>query len=432
MANKSIVSPEVSESYSQPEAFSSADSTPFEDDAFSESRQFTFQVLLGSAASQLQILRFELRVLRFFNDICLPHITYNVNQRHVAVWERVVPQYFSHCRLIKLAILATGCLSLMPVMGMQKVIDDGMSEDEILENLKVACGQYDIQLMFVDDTLFNGKEINLFTLASEHLQDSMKGIQEAIYLLQSPDLSHEEKLPYLIGASIGNSFLYGFLGLHPWKLVPLVDFSEDRPRKTDLLDIGVGLKTMIIDYLGPLLESDIGELYHYDELTLIPRFKIKIIEELRKQLNEHLQSVSFFDIDLERNHMINTYRDCLSTLEKVCGLAVKFNYPVMLFRYLLLIETDYVKYVRAKEPFALRLLYVYLCLCVHYKFWLFECNMWRDFAVYYRRHFGPLCEFDERLYHYVVTRRQYVLFDNYRGIKDLDVWAPVFDYEHVP
>lgn len=93
-----------------------------------------------------------------------------------------------------------------------------------------------------------------------------------------------------------------------------------------------------------------------------------------------------------------------------------------------LINHDYVKYVRSQEPFALRLLYIYLCICVHYRFWLFEYSIWRDYVVYYRARFGPLREFDERLYHFVVTRKRYVLGDNYRSIKDLDVWSEQFDY----
>lgn len=426
--SKGPISDDVSDYYSLPLAVSSAMNTPFEDDAFSESRHFTFQILLGSAANQLQLLRFELRVLRFFNDICLPHFTYNVNKRQASVWENVVPQYFNDCLLIKLAILATGCLSLMPTMGFQRVIRDGMTEDEVLMELEQVCDQFDVQQLFADENLLEGGEVNLFRKASELLAESMNDIQQAMLKLQSPELTQVEKLPYIIGATIGNSLLFGFLGLHPWKLVPLVHFPEDGERKADLLDVASGLKSIVLANIGPLQASDIGELYHNDELALSPRTKIKIVEDIKKQLNEYLLDFSFFEIDLERSNMINTYRDCVKTLEKVCGLAFKFNYPVMLFRWLFLINHDYVKYVRSQEPFALRLLYIYLCICVHYRFWLFEYSIWRDYVVYYRARFGPLREFDERLYHFVVTRKRYVLGDNYRSIKDLDVWSEQFDY----
>ncbi|KAF3987464.1 hypothetical protein FT663_03911 [Candidozyma haemuli var. vulneris] len=427
------VAEEVREIYSSPESMASAESTPFEDDAFSDSRQFTFQVLLGSAASHLQISRFELRVLRFFNDICLPHFTYNVNKRQVRVWSDVVPSYFIDCPSIKSAILATGCLSMMPFLGVQKVIDDNMSEEALSQRLEETCGSYEIQQMFADDYLFDedSKDINLFTKASTLLSESINATNTSMASLQSPDLTSQEKLPHLVSATIGNSLLFGFLGLQPWKLAPLVHFPEENEApKTDLLNVAVGLRMVVVQNLPSLLSSDIAELYHNDELMLIPRRKIKIVEDLKAQLDDYLQGAGFgfFDIDSDTSRMINVFRDSLVSLEKVCALAVKFNYPVMLFRWLLIIDTDFVTYVRSKNRYALRLLYVYACLCVHYKFWLFESSVWRDHVMWYRSKYGPLCEFDERLYHYVVTRRKYVLNDNYRSIKDFDVWSSEFDY----
>lgn len=416
------------ESYSLSLGNSSAESTPPKADPYSASRSLTFQILLGSAANQLGLLRFELRMLRIFNDVCLGYITYNVNKKHVYVWNNVVPLYFHTCRLIRLAMLATGCLSLMPMLGMQRFIEHDMTGEELLGKLESVCDQFEIQQLFMDDTLFEGgQQVNLFRRSSELLSESMSEIQDSLAKLQDPDLLEGERLHHLVGASIGNSMLYSFLGLHPWKLVPLVSFPEDGTRQTDLLDVALGIKTIVIGYLDTLRASELGELFHNDELLLTPRFKIKIVEELRSQLDQYLKPYSFFEIDTETSEMINAYRSSLSMLEKVCTISVKFNYPVMLFRWLLYESQNLVKYIRSQEPFALRLLYVYLCLCVYYKFWLFECNIWKDFAVYYRTNFGPLCDFDERLYHYVVTKRKFLIDDNYRSIKDFDVWGPEFD-----
>lgn len=428
-----LVPEEVQELYSSPSASSSLQSSPFEDEVYSESRRLTFQILLGCTATQLQLLRFELRVLRFYTDVCLPHITFNVNKRHVYIWNEVIPQYFSICNLMRNAILATGCLSLMPVVGVQHVLEDSMDEKAVQKVLETTCGKFEVLRIFADGTMFEDepRDINLFMKATEFVSESIRASNEALAKLQQPDLSREERLPLAVDAALSNGLLFGFLGLQPWGLVPLVHLPQTHEdNKTDLLHVAHGLRTIVLEHHDVLLSSDIRDLYYQDELNLAPKKRVKIVEDLNYQLNEYLQGTSFFDIDAETAKMINAFHHCLHTLERVCVLGMKFNYPVMLFRWLLFVSLEINAYVRAENPFALRLLYVYACLCVHYKFWLFEQhNLWRDFVRFYRKHYGPLCEFDERLYHYVISKKRFVQNDDYVSIKDFDVWSPAFDYK---
>lgn len=285
----------------------------------------------------------------------------------------------------------------------------------------------------LDDTMFEDepRDINLFMKATEFVSESIRASNEALAKLQQPDLSREERLPLAVDAALSNGLLFGFLGLQPWGLVPLVHLPQTHEdNKTDLLHVAHGLRTIVLEHHDVLLSSDIRDLYYQDELNLAPKKRVKIVEDLNYQLNEYLQGTSFFDIDAETAKMINAFHHCLHTLERVCVLGMKFNYPVMLFRWLLFVSLEINAYVRAENPFALRLLYVYACLCVHYKFWLFEQhNLWRDFVRFYRKHYGPLCEFDERLYHYVISKKSFVQNDDYVSIKDFDVWSPAFDYK---
>lgn len=403
-----------------------------DDEIFSDSRHLTFQILLASTADQLRLLRFELRILRLFNDICLPHITYNVNKRHVAVWNHIVPQYFVYCKPIRLAMLATGCLTLMCLIGVQKVIEDDMSEAALALRLEATCDRFEVQRIFADERLFNDdpRDVNLFRRTSELVSETISGAMESIKHLELLKLTPQERTLHLVGAQIGNALLFGFLALQPWKLVPLVHFPQgDEDRKADLLGLAMSMKSVAIEHMLDLKASDVGELYQNDEFWLIPRRKIVIVDQLLQQMNEYFGAISFFDLDQEASTKVRAYNECLLMLQKLCVSAVVYNYPVGVFRWLLLIGPEFTEYVRAQEPFAMRLLFVYSCLCLYYRFWLFEQSIWKDYAVYFRAHHGPLCEFDERLYHYVVTRKKYLLDENYRGIKDFDVWSSEFDYQ---
>ncbi|QRG37799.1 hypothetical protein FDK38_002182 [Candidozyma auris] len=410
---------------------SSTDLTPIEDEIFSESRSLTFQMLLGSTADSLQLSRFELRVVRFFNDVCVPFMTYNVNKRHVYVWEKVIPRYFTSSSAIRSAVLAMGCLTIMPLCGLGSVLNDKLNADELTRELGAASETWKVQRLFADDHLFEGAklDINLFTRASEYFGGALNGSHEALMKYQSPDRTKQEKLVYLNEASISNYLIYSFLALQPWKLIPLVSFAEDGYEpKNDLLNVAMGLKTIVFSDYDLLITSDIGDLFHADELHYVPSRKVKFVEDLKNQFNDYLGGIGFFDISSEKSAFINDIRHCLSFLEKAFILSVKFNYPVNLYKWLVMISPQFVPYVREKNFFALRLLYAYACICIHVRLWSFEHSVWRDYIVWFRNKYWPLYEFDERLFHYVITKKRYINDENFQTLKYFDVWSQEFDY----
>lgn len=408
---------------------SSSDSSPFEEEIFSQSRDLTFQVLLGCTAQLLQLLRFELRVLRFFNDLAVPWITYNVNRRQVYIWKSVVPQYFGTSTTIKLAVLALGCLTVMPFCGLDNVLEEESNAEVLARKLEAASGTWKVQRLFADDQLIeqNKQDVNLFRRASEYFESAVKGAREALLEYQKPDSTQQERLRSILEASVANYLIYCFLGMQPWKLIPLVDFSEQEP-KSDMLNMALGFKNVLLSDFPHLTTTAVGDIFQLDELQFTPRRKVKFVDDLRKQFDEFLGDISFFDISLEVSTMINDIRECLLVLEKAFNLSIKFNFPVMLYKWLVIMAPQIVPYVRAKNLFALRLLYAYACICVHCRLCPFEQNSWKDYVVWFRDEYGPLNEFDERLYHYVITNRNYIIDDNFTSLKDFDVWAPHFDY----
>lgn len=402
--------------------------SPFEDEIFSGHRRFTFQIVLDSTANLLELLRFELRILRFFSDVCVPYMTYNVNKRHVQVWEMVVPKHVAASRSIKSAALAMGCLHLLPLLGMETKLDQSLDESQAVLTIEAACEELDITGLICDSSDEEQEPINLYQQACLFFSEAVKGIHEAIANICSPETTQERKLYYLTNAALTNYLILGFLLMQPWRLLPLVHFPEpgEDPR-TDVLGISTGFKTVVFSNLQLIRLADFGELFYMDELNFSFRRRVKIVDDLRDQFNEYLRGIAFSNIDGKTSVMINDIRNSLNLLEKVMALSIRFNYPVTLFKWLTMTAFDITAHIRAKEPFALRLLFVYACICVHCKCWVFECNIWRDYIIWYRRHCGPLCEFDRRLYHYI-TRRIYIDGENFKSLKDFDVWSSAFDY----
>lgn len=401
----------------------------YHDEAFGQHRKFTFDIILSSTANILGLLRFELRVLRFFNDMCVPFLTYNVNKRHSIVWEVVVPQYVTSSPSIRLAILAMGCLNIMPILGMERLIQENMDPAEVAKTLEASSDTFEVQRLFADDYMMDqGDDINLFRHASEFFTHAVSGTHEAVQQLLDPNLSRQKRAESLSNATITSYLMYSFIGLHPWKMLPLVHFPEpgEEP-KPDMLSIAAGMKTLIVGNLDELRASDIGELFFMDELQFVFRQKVKLVEDISNQLNEHLQKYSFLQIDLTVSSFIGDMKEALLLFDKACSISVKFNYPVFLYKWLPMVGPQLIPHVRAKEPFAMHFLYVYAILCIYFKFWCFEQNVWKDYVVWFRDNY-TLCEFDERLYQYVVVGRRYIENENYMDLRNFDVWSKRFDH----
>lgn len=341
------------------------------DEIYNSGNRLTFHILLNSAAKHLNILRFELRVLRFFNDVCVPHMTFGVNKRQDRVWREVLPKHFLRSSLVRQAVFANGCLTLWAFADLKTIADMDASDDAALQQLYDE-GVGDLVPIFSDMRIFEeNEESNVFLRTATYYSEALAESVAAIAELQSPKF-HEEKaevrLEKVISITLSSSLVFVFLAMHPHRVVPLVLFDEN----TDLLHIVSGLRTVVLYYLEPLRASDIGETLRNDEFALVPKKKVALVEELRKQMNDYYAAASFLEIDAEMSDGIQILAGALDCLEKALVVSVRFNYPVMLFRWLTLISENFGALVRRKDYFAVRLLFVYSCLCLYAKFWLHE------------------------------------------------------------
>lgn len=400
-----------------------------EEEIYSSSSELTFQMLLTSTATQLNISRFELRVLRFFNDICVPLLTFGVNKKHDYIYRHVMPRYFVSSRLMRQAIFSYGCLGLWPFLDVDAVLQADLSDEmEVLLLQDRDVGNLSVVL---NDPLMFGEneDTNIFRRTavyySETLAESRKSLAE---MKLREDVTDPDELEKLICVILSSSLIFGFLACHPHRVVPLICFLDDEGEcKIDVLSLISGMKQLSFGSLEALRNSDVGELFHHDELTMVNSRKVPIVDELRKQMYEHYHAIQFLDFTQDSGNEILILNQALDMLATAIALSVKFNYPVALFRWLFTIRIDFGPVARKKNWIAMRILFVYSCLCLYCRFCLHRECIWRDYVGWFHREYQPLCNFDNRLYHYVITRDERVMSDKYLSLAKFDIWTPEFD-----
>lgn len=327
------------------------------------------------------------------------------------------------------AIFSYGCLGIWPFLDVDVVLEADLSDemevlllqDRDVGNLSVVLNDPHIFGENEDSNVFRRTAIYY----SETLAESRKTLTE---LKSHEDMSDPQVLEKLICVILSSSLIFGFLACHPHRVVPLICFSDDdRESSIDVLNIISGMKQLVLGSIEVLRRSDVGELFHNDELTFVNTRNVPIVDELRKQMNEYYHSIQFLDFGLDSGNEIQILNHTLDMLAKAIAVSVKFNYPVAVFRWLFTIPIDFGSMARKKHWIALRILFVYSCLCLYCRFCLHRECIWRDYVEWFHQEYQPLCDFDNRLYHYVVTREEVVKTDKYLFLAKFDIWAPEFD-----
>lgn len=352
-----------------------------------------------------RLLSFEINLLACYHDISIPYTTFFVNKRHMHIWTQIVPLHFSESQALKLCILAAGCLWMIPFIKLH--VNPAEFRDLAYPNGE--CNEdWKLEMM------------------SGYLLDALCLTNAAIHQLRNDTHGVGQYNSLLGNIMVSSAILYGIVGLYPGSLLPLVHFpGTGEELKVDFLSHSMKFRLLILEHFHLLPELDVGDLFQLDEIRFIPPMRIVVIEQIREKLNSHYNAASFLEINSKLAEEIMILRDSLVALEKICALTIKYNYPVRLFQWLLFCRVEFIELVRKKTPFALRLLYLYACLCIRYRCWLFEDNMWTAFVHEYHEAYSPLPEFDERMFNAIVVRCNYTEND-FTSLKLFDIWSPEF------
>ncbi|KAK6199379.1 uncharacterized protein RJT21DRAFT_46413 [Scheffersomyces amazonensis] len=334
---------------------------------------------LNQTTTQLNLSTFELRLLNFFHNFCIFGFTFGQNPAVHDVWANKVPKLFIESQLVRDCIFAYACINLFPFCDLEQL--------KIEDNQEIRR-RYDVGTLKYHNTngqISKSERNKLFVKTSEYFSNSISSknalISKHKQLFYGPYVPEDQLAKELVISSI---LIFGFLGLQPHDLVPLVCFDGS---EADYLNISQSLRNMFLTSYPAISTNEFSGIFVVNEPKRVPSVKestFPLIINLKRDLE-----MFYPDLDKD-NKSSNDYDAVLSVLEllQICIYrADKKHYTVPLFRWLVLINNDFCDLVHEKNFYALRILFVYSCLCNMARFQLYyDANLWINFVIWFRNY----------------------------------------------
>ncbi|EGW30823.1 uncharacterized protein SPAPADRAFT_52021 [Spathaspora passalidarum NRRL Y-27907] len=347
----------------------------------------TKDLVLTQTTSQMDISAFELRLLHFFNHRCIDFFSFGVNSRNT--WKFKVPKLLPGSDLVQQSIYSFSGMTLL-------------SEFELTGNMdSMALLPYDIK-----DKLFE-KTLSYFNKTLAQNRERVVSIN-----------GNEEKAKEVLISSI---LMLAFLGVHPYKLLPLISFDRSKP---DLLTISRGIRTILTQTLPVILNTDLRELMVFKDA--IANLAPSIQEATYPLIIQLLEDLDTTELPEDERKIC---RDAIQGLNEALFACMYFKFPIPLFRWAIVIPDAYRDLLYEHHEFAMRLLYVFSCLCLIFQFFMSkEKNMWIDHMEEYKkyndtRYGGFLYDLDHWLFELGVTRELRI-----RNYNDAGYFDPKAEY----
>lgn len=382
------------------------------------------QMVFLSLARNLEITRFELRLLKFFHAHCIPMFSFDMNSGVDRVWRQEVPIYFTGSKLIRSAVFAFSCINLWPLCDLVDIkrIDDGISklqhgvrpsrtynEKQILNT---SVDEEDSKDPFFDNFFATGEistEQNLFYKTSNYFLSTLNDLTSSIQV----DPSNTFQCVELFLAS---NVMFAFLGVHPHGLVPLIDLDGekvgDNSSNTDFMSICFRLRNSRNDCFDRVLETPFKDLmlFSSNKDQAANKQKIPLIEKLKEEL-QYYSSISY------ESNIIESSIDNLKTCMQV---AIYLNYPIPIFTWTLLVSEEFYNLACDRNYLALKILFVYSCLNSYTSFKIYNYqNMWADYINWYAQHY-TLDHFEQCFYKIVIEKGKVIDYGDYELLRSFD------------
>ncbi|KAM9915014.1 hypothetical protein OXX69_000094 [Metschnikowia pulcherrima] len=359
----------------------------------------------NSASTQLHMTRFELRLLRFFHDQCIPYITFNANKKTDRIWRNVFPRFFASSDLVRQSTYAMACLNLWPVTNLPTILASDNSKCTFhISPLETSHKKNPFQHVFDDLSVFDKNRESIFSLTTSYFSSTLQASQTYVGEARQKSLTYEN----LATLSFSSSMIFAYAGVHPHCVLPLIDHDSDYP--ADFIGFFASMRKVFLTSAPGLREQFIDTLMEYSFLTpTATSEKIGFVEVLRAQLQAfHFASTVFSDIGAKVCAENDILQKTLVLLECSYLTALREGHPTPLFKFLVLLDEDFIDLARARNLFALRILFAFACICLYCQFYLsFDENIWTQFINGFSRDFAPLCSSDAALYDYVITKRHF-------------------------
>ena len=357
--------------------------------------ELTRDLVLTQTSSMLGLSRFELRLLKFFDQECIPLLSFGVHKGVENAWRYGVPGLFLESELTRLAIFAFSAMTLS--MGIDLNLVQGLDVHEDERSLARVCN------INLDDPN------NIFTKTTEYFMETIKKTRHLIAPSEQdysyPDFQNPKVAKELTTSSI---LIFTYLALDPDRLLELIDFTR---KSTDLVQVAKGIRHTIVNCAPLIHNSEIGGILFFRAIGQLDQPTLKLCEYpmiviLREELNKLVTDEVSSDISQE-----------YSILEQsINGLVVSiwgcelYKFPVPLFRYLMIISDEFRELLYRKHDFAIRILYIYCALNAVAGFYFYrDRNVWKDYMIWYKNYAtsnksSSWFEVDNQLYELVVDK----------------------------
>lgn len=414
-------------------------SLPDRYDEVSGFETLTKEILLNSTSNMMGISRFELRLLHFFDVYCIPLFSFGVNLQADRMWRNQVPRLFSMSPLVRKSIFSFASINMWPLHDVQTLFLADVQEaanrysiagcyDKFMEDASMAEDYFALTLATVPTDNLYRRTVTYF---AELLADTQNLVQHE-HTLQDPFRAVELR--------IAGVLIFSFLGLHPHRLVPVLNFQlEDEDgnidtNTTDFVAICRGVQTTF-ELSADLLRNTSFKAIHDDTNNITPTIKdcrFALITRIEKDTTEYF-AVYEDIVDPQISAEKEAIKESIELLATAFYHCVRLNYPVPLFKWALFVPDHFDVLLRNKHLLALRLYYQYACLCCITRFSLYhDRNMWKDFIKWFRDHNlrlhgGWYYVHDRYFYQLVVEKNYKIPFGDLSFLYDFDPEAMCMD-----
>ncbi|CUM65883.1 uncharacterized protein PRCAT00003533001 [Priceomyces carsonii] len=323
---------------------------------------------------QLNISRFEYRLLYYFHQVFGIEMA-TQKPSLIALWQIELPKLWHESELLRQCIscissMYLGCLKNLSDISTQDYeqdINSGRANSILLAHCD-ALEQN--QVLLNDGTNFFKTTDDYFSVCLSHTRNIIENVQKG----NGP--ASEFEAAEIFFSTI---LIYSILVFHPLKLIPVISFDEGEP---DLLSMCKGMKYSMVKAF-PLLFTARYSAISEDTGAL----GYKSIEK-KYPLIIYLRSF-FIDLLYEGNLVAGsreTYQQTISLLEGVFYLVTVNRHKRLMSQWLFIVDDAFYDYLRVyKDYFALKLLYVFSCMCLFLKMKVTnKHSIWMDYVLWFR------------------------------------------------
>ncbi|CUM64893.1 uncharacterized protein PRCAT00002511001 [Priceomyces carsonii] len=337
----------------------------------------SFDNIVNLTAKLMDISDFELRLVRFFDAYCIDLFSFRKDMYVENIWRRCVPYYFCKSPLLRQAVYLFSCLNLWPLFDYEKY-----GQGSHITNLDLASQGKVYLRKGCEVRKPNDDEIYLKT--TYYFLNTIREKNSAINKLvgfENGASSHETG-DLAVELFFTCTLIFSFLGIHSHRLVPLVSFNHGI--KNDFLGVCRGL-LITRDVCEKSCGENLQRFFWTTRRVAVNGTKdISITSSLDKQLLEYFSRETI-------NSASTLKRECftgaINVLNRVMSTASTLNNPIPVFSWVLLVNHDLLNYIWSQDFFALRILYVYACLCQISRFLLnISQNMWVDYILWFKNY----------------------------------------------